>query len=251
MGSMTISWIVFACVFGGVLLGMLLRTVLPKHHLSPESENVVKMGMGLIATMAALILGLLVASTKGSYDTQGNEITEMSAKVILLDRILAHYGPETDEARGMLRSVVVEFLDQTWSGKSSLPQHAGPTGSGADTFYDKMQALAPQNDMQRSLKAQALSIATALGQTRMLMFAQRGSSISTPFLVVVIFWLTVIFLSFGLYAPPNATVITALFICALSVSGAIFLILELDQPFSGLIQISSAPLVNALAQLGR
>jgi hypothetical protein len=251
MGSMTISWIVFACIFGGVLIGMLLRTVLPEHHLSPESKDVVKLGMGLIATMTALILGLLVSSTKGSYDTQGSEITEMSAKVVLLDRVLAHYGPETNEARGLLRSIVVQFLDQTWSGNSARPPHMEPTAAGGDTLYDNIQALAPQNDAQRSLKAQALSIGIALGHTRMLLFAQSGSSISTPFLVVVVFWLTIIFLSFGLHAPPNATVITALFLCALSVSGAIFLILELDRPFSGVIQISSAPLVNSLAQLGR
>jgi hypothetical protein len=164
---------------------------------------------------------------------------------------LAHYGPETNEARGLLRSIVVQFLDQTWSGNSARPPHVGPTASGGDTLYDNIQALAPQNDAQRSLKAQALSIGIALGQTRMLLFAQSGSSISTPFLVVVVFWLTIIFLSFGLHAPPNATVITALFLCALSASGAIFLILELDRPFSGVIQISSAPLVNSLAQLGR
>jgi len=251
MGSMTISWIVFACVFGGALTGMLLRTVLPAHHLNPESKDVVKLGMGLIATMAALILGLLVSSTKGSYDTKGSELAEMSAKVVLLDRLLAHYGPETKEARGLLRSNVVQFLDQAWSGDSARPSHVGPRASGADTLYDKIQALAPQNDAQRSIKAEALSVGVALGQTRMLIFAQSGSSISTPFLVMVIFWLAIIFLSFGLHAPPNATVVTALFLCALSVSGAIFLILELDRPFSGLIQISSAPLSNALAQLGR
>jgi hypothetical protein len=248
---MTISLIVFTCVFGGVVTGMLLRTVLPEHHVSPESKDVVKLGMGLIATMTALILGLLVSSTKGSYDTQGSELMEMSAKVVLLDRLLAHYGPETNETRGLLRSGVVQFLDQTWSDSKVPSANVGPTASGGDTLYDNIQALAPQHDAQRSIKAQALSVATAIGQTRMLMFAQSGSSISTPFLVVVIFWLTIIFLSFGLHAPPNATVVTVLFLCALSVAGAIFLILELDRPFSGLIQISSAPLSNALAQLGQ
>ena len=133
MGSMTISWIVFACVFGGALTGMLLRTVLPAHHLSPESRDVVKLGMGLIATMAALILGLLVSSTKGSYDTQGSELMEASAKVVLLDRLLAHYGQETKEARGLLRSNIVQFLDQTWAGKSA-PPHAGPRAFAGDAL---------------------------------------------------------------------------------------------------------------------
>jgi hypothetical protein len=248
-----IGGVVFVCVFGGALLGMYLRTRLREHHLSSESKDLVRLGVGLIGTMSALVLGLLVASAKGSYDTQRSELIQMSSKVVVLDRVLAHYGPETKEARDYLRRTVEGMLDQFWPERVPLRETKEPTGAGGagEAFYDKVQALAPQNDPQRSLQAQALSITMDIGQTRWLMFQQAASSISAPLLVVVVFWLTIIFMSFGLFAQPHGLAIGVLFISAISVSAAIFLILELDQPFGGLIQISSAPLRSALALLGR
>jgi hypothetical protein len=118
-------------------------------------------------------------------------------------------------------------------------------------MFDKIQELVPHSDAQHALQAQAVSLAVALGQTRWLLFAQSGTSISTPFLVVVVFWLTALFVSFGLFAPRNATAVTALVVSAISVAGALFLVLELDQPFSGIMQLSDAPLRDAIAVLGR
>ncbi len=250
MSSITISLIVFACVFGGALLGILLHAVLPQHHLSNESKDIVKLGMGLVGTMAALVLGLLVASAKGSYDAQSAELTQMSANIALLDRGLALYGPETKETRALLRGAVVRILDQTWSkdGASSSPM-AAP--SGGEILYEKIQGLSPKNDTQRSIQGQALSIVVDIGKTRWLMYAQQATSVSMPLLVVLVLWLTVIFISFGLFAPFNATVVSSLLVSALSVSGAILLILEMYTPYDGLIQISSAPLRAALAHLGQ
>ena len=250
MSSITISLIVFACVFGGALLGIFLHVSLPQHHLANESKDIVKLGMGLVGTMAALVLGLLVASAKGSYDAQSAELTQMSANIALLDRGLALYGPETKETRALLRGAVVRILDQMWSkdGASSSPM-AAP--SGGEILYEKIQALSPKNDMQRSLQGQALSIAVDIGKTRWLMYAQQATSVSMPLLIVLVLWLTVIFISFGLFAPFNGTVVSSLLVSALSVSGAIFLILEMYSPYDGLIQISSAPLRAALAQLGQ
>jgi hypothetical protein len=201
--------------------------------------------------MAALVLGLLVASAKGSYDTQSTELTEMSAKVVLLDRFLAHYGPETKETRDLLRGAVVRILDRTWSKDRTSPSQLELPSVGNEAIYDKIQGLSPKDDTQRSLQAQALSIAIGLGQTRWLMYEQSVTSVSLPLLVVMVLWLTIIFISFGLFAPPNATVVASLFVSALSVSGAIFLILEMYTPYAGLIQISSAPLRAALAHLGQ
>jgi hypothetical protein len=201
--------------------------------------------------MAALVLSLLIASAKSSYDTQSSELTQMAANVFLLDRVMAHYGPETKEARDLLRRAVARALDGMWPKDGSGPAQWDPTAARGDSLYDKIQALSPRNEAQRSLRAEALRISTDLGRTRWLLFGQEGSSIPVPFLVILIFWVAVIFISFGLFAPPNATVIATLFVCALSVSGAIFLILELDRPFEGFIQMSSAPLRNALAHLGQ
>jgi hypothetical protein len=251
MSSTTISLIVLACVFGGALLGIFLHAVLPQHHLSNETKDIVKLGMGLVGTMAALVLGLLVASAKGSYDNQSAELTQLSANIAVLDRGLALYGPETKEARAMLRGAVVRILDQMWSKDGTSASPEPPSAAGGEILYEKIQGLSPKNDTQRSLQSQALSIAVDIGKTRYLMYAQQATSVSMPLLVVLVLWLTVIFISFGLFAPLNATVVASLFVSALSVSGAIFLILEMYTPYDGLIQISSAPLRAALAHLGQ
>ncbi len=248
---MSIGWIVLACVFGGALFGMALRLILPEHHLSVESKDVIKLGMALTATMSALVLALLINSAKGSFDAQRSEVTQISTNIILLDRVLAHYGPATKEARDLLRVSAAGMTDRIWLAKGTGSKELEPTAVGAEAFYDKIQELSPQNEVQRSLQSQALKLSVDIGQTRWLLFEQRGRSIPMPFLVLLVFWVTIIFLSFWLFAPPNATVIATLFLCALSVSGAIFMILELDRPFGGLIEISSAPLRNAIANLGK
>jgi hypothetical protein len=247
MNFIAIRLIVLACVFGAALIGMFLRAVLPEQHLSADSKDTVRLGIGVISTMAALVLGLLVASAKNFYDAQSSELTQMSANVILPDRVLAHYGPEAKEARDLLRGAVARPLNLIWHQDHS---EMVPTATGGEVLYDKIQALSPKNDAQHALQAQASSMAIDLGKLRWLMFEQGSTSISLPLLWMLVFWLVIVFTSFGLFAPSNPTVIATLFLCALSVSGAIFLILEMYTPFGGLMQISSAPLRNALAHLG-
>jgi len=248
---MAIGWIVFALVFGSALLAMFVHSLLPEEHLSSDSKDVVKLGIALIATMSALVLSLLVASAKSAFDTRSNQLTEASADMIMLDRALARYGPETQEARALLERSVVVTLERFWptQGKGSIV--VDPRINPVEALYDKIEALTPQSDVQRSMQSQALTLAAAVGRTRLLLFEHLGASIPVPFLVVLVFWLCIIFASFGLFAPRNATVIAALCVSALSVAGAIFLILELDRSFEGLLQVSSAPLRAALAQLGR
>jgi hypothetical protein len=250
MNPIATSVTVFACIFGGALLGMFLRGVLPAHHFDEDTKDVIKLGMGLIATMTALILGLLIASAKGSYDTQKAEVAELSAKVIFLDRVLARYGPETKDFRILMRATLEREIDRVWPEDRARAPHLEP-GGAASFPYDKIQELSPKDDSKRALKIQAIGIMAEIERTRWLMFAQRGSSFSMLFLVVVVSWLTLIFISFGLYAPRNATVIATLFVCALSVTGAILMILELNTPFEGLIQISPAQLRDTLSVLGR
>jgi hypothetical protein len=250
MNNATLSTTVFVCLFGGALFGMRLRRILPEEHLSNASRDLVKMGIGTIATMTGLILGLLVASAKNSYDTQNSELTQMSAKIVLLDRVLAHYGPEAKEARELLRSSVAHMIDQTWPAKRSGNSQLPPPTGGGEVLYDTIQELSPKNDAQRSLQTRALNMAIDLGQMRWLMYQQGQSSLSKPLLAVVIFSFIITFISFSLHSSPNGTVIATLFVCALSVSGAIFLVLEMYSPYSGLIRIPSDSLRSALAQLG-
>ena len=247
MNAIALSCITFVCISGGALLGMFL----PGHHLSTDDKDVVRLGTGLIGTIAALVLGLLIASAKGSYDTQSTQVTQMTSNVVLLDNLLAQYGPETNDVRNLLRRGVAVLADRMWREKSSEVAKANPfeASAASDAFFAKLQQLSPQNDSQRSLQARAIQIATDIAQTRLLLFAQTNNSIPFPFLVVLIFWLTIIFGSFGLFAKPSATVFGSLFVFALSAAGAIYLVLELGQPFAGLMQISSAPLRNALTPL--
>jgi hypothetical protein len=249
---MTIAWIVFACVCGGALFGMVLRRALPEHHLSSESRDVVKLGTGLVATMAALVLSLLIASAKSSYEAQRTGLEQMSASIILLGVMLEHMGPEAAEARAVLRRTVVATLERAWpTGGARSSGLDAPEMRGLNrVLYDRIEAFIPQNDAQRGLQARALQIAIDLGRMRWLLIEEgRDSSIPMPFLVVLVFWLAFLFVSFGLHAAPNLTVVVTQLLCALSVSGAIFLILNLDRPYTGLIQLPSAPLRDALARL--
>ena len=249
MSSLAIGSIVFACVFGGALVGIFLRSALPEHHLNAESKDAVKVGIGLIATMTALVLGLLVSTAKASYDTKHNELIEMSADTLLLDRVLANYGPEASIIRELLRRAGARSLEMIWPQNGQAPRLE--PAAGGEVLYDMIEALSPKNEAQRGLQTQALQLAIAVLKMRWLLFEQSGSSISTPFLVVLVFWLTIIFMSFGLFAPRNVTVVATLLVCALSVSGAMFLIVELDRPFEGLIKISNAPFRDAVARLGK
>jgi hypothetical protein len=250
MSSLSISVMIFACVLGASLLGMFLRARMPREHLSAESRDVVKLSMGIIATMTAIVLGLLVASAKAYYDNQARELTEMSAKIVLLDRALAHYGPEANDARDLLRRSVVFMLDNLWE-KDSLHSPALEPAGWGEAIYDKIQDLSPHTDAQKFLQSQALNLGLQVGQTRWLMFEQQTSSISLPLLMVVVFSLSITFASFSLHAAPNPTVIASLILCALAVAATLFLIQEMYSPFRGLIQIPSDPVRNALTQLGR
>jgi hypothetical protein len=248
---MVISSIVLALVFGSALIGIFLQFILPKDYLSAETKDAVKLGMALVSTMAALVLGLLIASAKTSYDAQNSALVDSSARVVFLDRVLAHYGPETKEIRDLLRNLVAGVLDRTWSRDRVNRSGLAAPPIYAESLIDKIQALSPKDEAQRSMKAQALSVAWVVGQTRWLQYAQQAVSISMPLLVTLVFWLIAIFVSFGLFAPRNAAVIVCMFISAASVSGAILMILEMYAPYRGLMQLSSAPLRAALAQLGR
>jgi hypothetical protein len=177
-------------------------------------------------------------------------VIQMAGKVVFLDRILSHYGPGAAEARALLRRAMENAIVHIWPQNQAPPTQVVPDKAKGDALYDALQKLAPQNEAQQALKSQALSIALNLGELRWLLFAQAGSSIARPLLVIVVFWLAILFFSFGLFGPSNATAITALMVAALSVSASMFLILELDQPFKGFVQIPSQPMINALEQLG-
>jgi len=254
MNSTWISLIIFVCVFGGAFLGLFLRTVLPGHHLSEEARDAVKLGAGLVATLTALVLGLLISSSKGSFDATNTMITQSGAKILMLDRVLANYGSETKEIRDILRRFFSSRVAKIW------PKEIGKLLPGTDSstkFIDmediqaSLRALVPRSDLQRSFQAQAINISDDLLQLRWLLFEQLQTSLPPMFLGVLLFWLTILFACFGLLAPRNGTVIVVFLVCAISVAGAIFLILEMEKPLTGAMKISSAPMVKTLGRLGK
>ncbi|HKD80835.1 MAG TPA: hypothetical protein VKH81_14150 [Candidatus Angelobacter sp.] len=252
MSNLAVSLLVLVCVFGGALLGIFLRRTLPQDHLSSESKSTVNLAIGLVATLAALVLGLVVSAAASSFFAQRDEWNQVCAKIVVLDRVLDHYGPAAQKARQQLREVVEDILYRMWPQErvpgSNVPQKI----SDPEAVYESIQRLSPQSEEQRDLKHDALGIALEIGRTRWMMFVQQTSPLPTPFLVIVVFWITVVYMSFGLYAPRNATVIVALLLGALSVAGAIVLIMELYSPYSGgIIHISSLPLRSALAEMGK
>jgi len=253
MNSLTIGFISAGCIFGGVLLGMLLQKVLPEHHLDTASKDTVKVGAGMLATLTALVLGLLVSSAKSSFDAMNAGIAQTGAKVLLVDHILADYGPETKEVREQLRNTVASVIERVW------PETKTATGGlramesvdAAKTLQAKLRELTPKNDLQKSLLAQVSQISTDVLQSRLLLMEGQQNTLPSPFLVLLIFWLTGLFISFGLFAPPNGLVLTVLLICALSVSSAIFLVLEMNRPLDGFIKASNAPLRKAVELIGK
>ena len=249
MSAFALCSIIFVLMLGGVFLGTLLRRTLPKHHLSEDAQNTVRLGVGLIATIAALVLGLLIAAAKGAFDTQNTQIKQITADLILLDNILARYGPEARQIREQMRSSVGPFADQLWREKEATVRGPFETNAAAERIYLEIQGLSPQTDLQRALQSRAAQLSNDLAQTRLLLFVESDNLVPAPFLAILAFWLVIIFASFSLFSPLNATVFTCLSLFALSAAFAIFLILELSQPFTGLLMISSAPLRTALGPL--
>jgi hypothetical protein len=191
----------------------------------------------------------LVASAKTTYSARESEINQITAYVILFDSLLAKYGEEAQAARASLRQAISPMVSQIWR-EQSAPLQSAPfkATAEAEAFYQQVQQLQPSNDIQRGLKQRIIGVALDLAQARLLLFSHLGSSIPFPFLAVLLLWMTILFVGFSM-ATPNAITLASLVVCALSVSAAIFLILGLDQPFSGLMMIQSEPLINALPPL--
>jgi len=247
--ALLISIITFALVFGGALLGMYFRKALSDDHLREEVRDVIRLSTGLIGTIAALVLGLLIASAKSSYDTKSTQINQITADIIQLDLLLEQYGPDAQNLRITLRNAIPPLIDRIWNEGDRAKLSPFSATVEAREFVKKVKQLEPNDDPKRGLKVEVLSAAANLAQARLVLFTQAHDAIPTPFLAILIFWLAIIFTSFGLFVQYNRVVIVTFFIGALSVSCSIFLILEMGQPFAGLMQISSEAPRHALAPL--
>ena len=251
MNSLATSAGALALVFGGALLGAFLGSKLPKHHLSAENKEVVRLAMALVGTLTGIALGLLIGSAKSYYDTENNEFTQVSADVALLGHLLQYYGPEANEAHESLRLAVERVLAENWPNERVENWKPSMKGGHIPEVYEKLRALAPKDEEHRMMQSEALGLLRNLAQLRWLIIAQSNTTILRPLLLVMTFWMTSIFLSWGLFSRANTLSITTFFVAALCVSGAIFLILELYTPFGGALRLSSAPLRLAYDSLSQ
>ncbi len=253
MSSILIAILVFGCTFGGGILGTFLGARLPEHHRDEGSKEVLKLVMGLIATVAALVLSLLISSAKSSYDTQKTEVQQQGIHLLQLDRILARFGPDATEARNQLRRMALADIGRTWPNDGVRAETYEPSQAQreGEELFQRIASLSPKTDAQRLDQSRALQLLVGLWETHRLLDEQAGEALSWPFLMILVFWLVVLFVGFGLFARLNATVVAALLVGALSVAGAVFLIIEMNRPYRGVMRISSAPIRNVLTQMGR
>ena len=249
MSPLTLSCVIFALSLGGIAAGFLFRMVLPEHHLSKETGDLVRLGAGLTATIAALVLGLLIASAKSTFDTQSAQVKQMTVDIILLDNLLAQYGPEARPIRSQIRAVIGPFVDRIWREKVNAGSGPFEIKGDAEKVYLNILALSPGNDLQRALQTRGAQLSNDIVQTRLLLFVESGKLIPPPFLAIMIFWLVILFATFSLFSKFNVTGFVFLGIFALSASCAMFLILDLSEPFTGFMSMPSGPLRNALAPL--
>jgi hypothetical protein len=205
--------------------------------------------------MTALVLGLVTASAKSSFDAMDAAVKQTAIQVLTLDRTLARYGPDAAPIRQGLQQTIGARIQMVWPKSSSGPVELDPMHSRAgllgEGLADAIRGLQPANDFQRAMQARAMDITEGLLQTRWLVLGGTEHSVPMPFLVILLFWITITFTSFGLFAPRNAMVTSVLFLCAVSVGSALFLVLEMDAPFTGLLRISPEPLQFAYAHLNR
>jgi hypothetical protein len=253
MSSLDIGLISAAFLLGGLGVGLLLAHYLPESHLNEQSKHTIQVASGMLATLAALVLGLLVASAKNSFDTIQTANTVTGANFIILSRGLEEYGPEAQPVREDLRKAVASEIQSIWPEESPSMYGQPPlekSGSLKQALRD-LSALHPATDEQRLLIDQMRQILFSCVQARWLLIEESEEEVPTALYVLLIGWLTLLFIGFGLFAPRNITVLVSLILCACSVATAIFLFDEMNSPLDGIIKVSSAPMQKALSHLER
>jgi len=250
MSAVAIALLAFALLLGSATGAMALRKLLPSHHFADDSKDALKAGLAVIGTIGGLVLGLLVAAATGSYNTQRGYVVQMAAEIDLLDRALAHYGSEARPVRDELRVTAQRILLQMWP-SSGRSLSAVPGGARNEELFDRLEDLSPKSPAQTSVKQIAINLVLDIARTRYLIAAQLDTTVSSPLLVMLVFWFCVTFAGIGVFAPRNVTTVSGIALCALAIAGAIFVVLEMYAPFGGVMRIPSAALEDAIGRLGR
>jgi hypothetical protein len=249
---MTASIIGLACfvvIFGGALFGLFTARTLPEHHLSDQTRIAVSVSVAVVGTLSALVLGLMISTAHSSFSARSSNVTAISVDLVRIDRMMRRFGPQADDVRAKLRVYATAKTQELFPTAGEPPQTDEATAEMLETVQASILSLTPTDEMHRWLRSQALMLSDNLAQARWLLEERAGGSIPLPFLILLVFWLAIVFASFGLFAPLNSTAIASLCLCSMAVSGGITMILELDSPFTGLVRISAEPMRHALVQI--
>jgi hypothetical protein len=249
----TSGWIFlisFIAIMAGIATGTYLRRHVDLDKLGPATKEVIRLGASYLATLSAVLISLMIASAKASYDNQDAHFRTLAAYLVETDQLLAQYGPETTQIRILMRQAVPAAVDRIWREKRSAVQDSAFTAASlAEQVNSAVATLKPVSDVQHALKKRIKEASAEIARTRVLMFADSEAAILTPFLLILIFWLAVVFASYSLFVEPSRVVLAAFLVFALSISSALFLVADLSQPFVGLMQIPKEQLRHTLAPL--
>jgi hypothetical protein len=267
MTELETSVVVFLCLLAATGLGAFVRPLLPEEHKAHETVQLLKLVVGMLVTFAALVLGLLTASSKTVFDTTTTDIRTYAAELIQLDNSLREYGPDADAPRRILRAYTAAAIASTWAQEPPPPgdyyEQTPLPGYGTDNLDSRVlgamleraqrytRALQPPDQLHQKLAEEALGRFDRLTQQRWKIVEEARGSASSPFDRILVFWLLVIFLCFGLIAPRNTLALVTIMLGALSIASTVLVILDLDTPFTGSILVPSQSMRDALAYLNR
>jgi hypothetical protein len=247
MVPLVIGIVAFVLISAGGFAGWMLKTLLPEQHLTEETKNLVSVSTAVVATVSALVLGLLISNANSSFIRLGGEVTALSAEILRLDRILLRYGSDARPARDVLRQYAKQKTADMFPAHPSMPQLGNPsTYELLQRLEDMLLALRPANPRDQWWLGQAMTLASKIGESRWLIAQQVGQGTPKAFVALLVFWLALLFASFGLFAPHNLTSAVILTLCALAVAGAVAMFLELEQGFGRMIHISPKAMRHAV-----
>jgi hypothetical protein len=253
MTSVFVSAAVAVLTFLAGIVGLYLHQLLPDQHSVDKSREMIGSVIGLVTLLLALVLGTIVGSAYFFSSTQQSELQTLAAHSLLLDKALAQYGPETKPARDGIRDALTRSHELFWGGGDADPQKLTVAGAmgGLQPLDDYIASLDPKTPVQKQAAATANVHFGQIEQTRLMMSLQLANPFSRPLLIIVVAWSLFLFCGFGLLSHINATTLAALAFGAFAVASAIFLILELSQPYTGLFRTSPAALEQTIEAIDK
>ena len=246
MSEYVVAVLAFLSMMGAALLGLFSETKLPTEHLQGDTHRVVRRVANLFVVMTSLVLGLMMNSARDTFETNNRDIRTLATELILLDRTMRALGPEADDARRHL----VEYVQTSLKGANILQEDPQAEAS-LEAARTSLRAIRLSDEQKIALWNDARQLDRQVVRQRWVVLDEYGGTIPRPLITIVILWLAIIFASFGYRAPRNTIVTASFCLAALLISAAIYLILDMDTPFSGMTKATNAPFQQALAQLQR